>query len=343
MTLPPQVAQPRALADQLLDRGFDAATGQPLSRIARNVSAGLIAQRLNELDEEAARLQEDGESLSASNAVLRALLADLSDVLKRNAALMDNTAPDIQAVSVNAAAAITRQMALAGISNNLLRQIGIRWNTPTPEAVTVATDYTRGSAWRESLDAYERDTTDRVRAVALSGMADGQQPDTIANSVRAAVVGLPVLNATTTLRTLELVTYRAASVVNRVSNADIVAYQIRIAVLDDVTCPSCWALHGTRLEIDEQVDDHPYGRCDSIPVIVGREIEITTGEDMFDRLHEDQQLAVLGQSGLRAYQDGAVTLRDFVHRETDPVFGQMLSANSLKGILGQGARDYYSR
>lgn len=108
-------------------------------------------------------------------------------------------------------------------------------------------------------------------------------------------------------------------------------------------CMSCVALHGTVLRPDERINDHWNGRCESVTVVKGRTPpNVETGEAWFERQPETRQRAMMGASEYRAWQDGAITLRDYPRTYTDPVFGEMVAANSLKGMLGDQARRYYT-
>jgi hypothetical protein len=51
---------------------------------------------------------------------------------------------------------------------------------------------------------------------------------------------------------------------------------------------------------------------------------------------------MLGGARYRAFADGAVQLREFAQTTTDDVFGDMLTTASLRGVLGDAARNYYA-
>ena len=71
--------------------------------------------------------------------------------------------------------------------------------------------------------------------------------------------------------------------------------------------------------------------------------EIETGESLFARLRGAQQRAILGNAAFEAYKAGAVKLADFVGRQSDPRWGTMRYARSLKEILGkEQARKWYA-
>jgi hypothetical protein len=144
------------------------------------------------------------------------------------------------------------------------------------------------------------------------------------------------------MRTLHLQSYRGATALNQTANSDIITKQTRVAVLDDRTCLSCIALHGTELRVGERVDDHHRGRCTSLTDVVGLPPKnIPSGADWFNGLPEARQRIIAGHANLEALKAGAVTLGDFVQPYQDEAFGTMVGEASLKGILGDRARDFY--
>jgi len=120
-------------------------------------------------------------------------------------------------------------------------------------------------------------------------------------------------------------------------------------------CPMCWAMHGTEHTLDEHLDDHPRGRCAMVPLtktwkelgfegVPETRVEVEPGELLFAKLPEEQQRAILGNAGYEAYKAGVVTLADFVGQTSDPRWGTMRYARSLKEMLGASeAKAWYVR
>jgi hypothetical protein len=331
------------LTRQLLDRGYEQATRQTLNAIGASVNSGLIGQRLSELEAEAARLEAAGERLRPDNAVLRALLADLDTELARIAARVDVGAADAQRTGLEAAARLTRELALPGVDDRTLASIGVTWNVPDPEAVNRLVGYVNSAGWAEELAAYPETVLNIVQNQAIQGIVEGWNPLRTAQMITRMAQGVPLAQANTLMRTVQLQSYRDAAVMHRVANADILTEQIRIAALDARTCMACVALHGTRLPIDERINDHHNGRCTSISVVKGRPRDIQSGEDWFKSLPDERQREQMGSAAWLAWKDGALNMRDLVHRYDDRVFGEMLREGSLRGALGDAAREYYQR
>lgn len=341
---PPSTQRISDLLTSLLDSGYDSATVPVVRAIAGDLTDSVLTKALDALDKEAARLEALGEQMQPDNPVFRMFVSDLRDTLQNEAVVINGAAGDVVGTGIDAAATSVRQLAIGDLTDAQLRGVGIAWNNPDPEAVRALVDYTRSPAWRDMFGSYADDLTDTIASITIRGMLDGDGPRTIAAAIRQHVDTLLPYQADTLMRTLQLTSYRDAAVANRLSNADILSYQIRIAALDDRTCLCCLALHGTHLAIDERIDDHPNGRCDSITVVKGFEGErdIETGQDWFNALSPERQREMMGNAAYEAYKAGDVTLDDFVGKRTDDVFGAQVYEQSLKGVLGDGAQRYYA-
>lgn len=327
------------LVGGLLDAGYDRAAGATLRAVASSLDSGIVAQRLAELDAESARLAANGQRLQPDNPVLRALLADLEPVLRQNAGRITQGASAAQASGVSAAAQLVPQLALDGVPV----PIRAAWNVPDPDMINAAIDYLNSPGWAAEIARYPALVLETVRHQAILGMIEGWGSSRIAREIRRMTEGVSIAQANTLMRTVQLNSYRDATVIHNLANADILIEAVRIASLDTRCCLSCIALHGTRLALNERVDDHWNGRCVSISVVRGRPRQVQTGEEWFNRLPEERQRTQMGNANFEAWKAGRVHLQDFVHRHNDPTFGQMIQERSLKGILGSQAREFYRR
>lgn len=325
------------LVGGMLDKGYQRAADATLRAIEQTSVNPLVSQRLRELEAEAARLTEKGEKLKPDNAVLRALIADMEPGLNASARLLDNSASGLQEASSGLAANATRQLALPGLNDAQLAQMGIRWNQPDPEAVNALVNYADKPAWTDELANYPGLTLNTLRNQAVRGMAEGWGPNRVAMSISRIALTLPLAQAQMLTRTLYLESYRSATAANQLANADILTEQIRIGTLDDRICMCCLALHGTPLKVGEKVRDHHAGRCTSIAVVRGRPRTVQTGEQWFNALGETEegrkrQQTIAGPGAYEALKSGKAQLSDFVQSYTDPVFGDMVREASLKSM-----------
>jgi len=329
----------------LLDRGYTRVAQPVLDAVASSTNSGLIQQRLRELEAESARLDEAGERLTADNPVLRALLADLDDTLTASARRIDAAAQPLQSSASTAAGTIQRQLALPGMTDAQLARIGLRWNTPNPEAVARLVAYSESDAWSALLRQYGDDVVGVVRNQSIQGIAFGWNPLRTAREIRRVTETLPADQANTLMRTLQLTSYRDATAAHQQTNIAIARQVIRIGTLDARACLSCIAQHGLVIWDSERdgsapmprVNDHHAGRCTSVMVVQGRPISIITGPQWFAALppeRQAQQASFTRSPGkFEAYQSGRVTLNDFVTPYTDPTFGPMLREAGLAQAL----------
>ena len=336
---------------RLLDGGYESVAGRVLESVTRSVNAdgSIIQTRLGELEEEATRLAADGRRLRPDNAVVRALVADLGDVMRRNAGRVDGVVDELVLDAVTNAGTITRQLALPGFDPVRLAAAGITWNEPDGEAVAQLVSFVDSPVWGEELARLGASVPERVRQQVIAGFAQGFTPARMATLLRQTVENLPRYEADRIMRTTQLQSYRSATAVHQNANVGIIDKVTRMAALDSRTCLACISLSGTVIWDRERdagtpiprIDDHYNGRCTSVTSVAGIERNIPDGETWFNGLSEAQQRAQMGHANYEAWRDGAVALRDFVGVRDDPVFGEMVIQNSLKGILGEGAKQYY--
>lgn len=336
---------------RLLDRGYNQTAGRVLESVVRSTTAeGTIIQtRLSELEAEAARLAEMGSRLRPDNAVVRALVADLGDVMERNAGRVDGVSDDLVLNAAETAGAVTRQLALPNFDSVSLNAAGIRWNEPSAEAVAELVGFVDSPAWADELARLGVSVPETVRSQVIRGFAEGMTPARLASILRDTVETLPRYEADRAMRTLQLQSYRGATATHQNANVGIIDRVTRVAALDGRTCLACIALSGTVIWDREQdagtpiprIDDHHFGRCFSVTTVGGVERDIPVGTDWFETLSEPQKLAQMGHANYEAYKAGRVQLRDFVGTREDKVFGEMVVEKSLKGVLGDEAREFY--
>ncbi len=341
MTSVARVPSAKQLVSDLIDRGFTRDVAPVIRALTNGTRSGVLGMRLSQFKAEAARLAATGEVLTLDNPVAAALLSAFEDFIRAYPALIQGGAYDLETAAINAANTLTRQLALPGVTDGMLGQIGVQWNTPDPAAVANVVDYTANPTWQNLLGDTSKELLDNAQDIIIRGVANGHNPRLIAEELGLAIQDLPAYRAEQIMRTLQLMSYRGATAAYQAANADIIDKVIRIETLDDRTCVECWALHGTELEVGEIPEEHPNGRAVGVAVVKGFSRSVEPGVVQFERLDDARKAAILGPAAFAAYQDGKVTLQDFVEHYTDPVFGGMIRAASLKGLLGDAAKQYY--
>lgn len=337
---------PRRLRDLMtaaLDRTY-APLFAPLSRAITGMArpGSPLADAFAKLAEAAIEAQRAGRVLAATAPEVRAVVALVEDALRRHGLLLDTVADDLVRSGAQAGATIARTMAFPGVAPAALRGIGITWNTPPVDAVLRVLDYQRGPAWGRLLGTYRADVLRAANTRIVANVLHGRNPRAAVAQLTRIVPGLARHRAETIARTVQLQAYRYSTSINYVANANILEpYAVRIAALDDRVCPGCVALHGTRVPIDRPINEHWRGRCTTVPVVRGQQFSVRTGEEWFAAQDAGTQERMLGGARYRAWSAGAVQLREFAQMTQDDVFGEMLTTASLRGVLGDGARDFY--
>ena len=337
----------------LVDKGYTQTAGRTVEAITAsyNDPNGLVQRRLAELDAEVARLRAEGQRLDASNPVLRALLADVETVTRRNAGRIDGVAGDVAQQGIDISANLTRQLALGGTTNAQLNAIGITWQQPDPEAINALVGYVDNPAFAEALGGYTDDVMNRVTNQIIRGVVEGWSPLRIAREVRRITENYPAAAANTLLRTLQLESYRTGTAAHQNANQDVIRRVIRVEVLDDRTCLCCWSLHGTVVWDGERdrgtpipkIAEHHNGRGTTITETIVRPRTVQSGAELWNGLSPARRRAIAGDAAFNAMESGAVSLDDFAGQRVDPLFGEMVEERSLRNVLGAEAEQYYAR
>lgn len=229
------------------------------------------------------------------------------------------------------------------------------------DVVETARIFVETPEWFDKMEAWGEGYAELTKELLLSAINKGTGPNQIASTMRQHAENIPLSAAENLTRTLQLTSYREASLTMEAINDDFIIGKIRIANLDNKTCLTCISLHGTKLQPGERVDDHYRGRCTEFYQVPGGPefpsvmqsdslpgdrnfVPFEKGEDWFANLppeRQAQQASFLNTPAkFNAYNDG-VPLSDFVGVHTDDVFGRQTIEQSLKGALGDDADQYY--
>ncbi len=147
--------------------------------------------------------------------------------------------------------------------------------------------------------------------------------------------GQALTDALRMARTAQLWAYRESTRAAYLVNQDVVTGWYWSAELDDSTCMSCIAQHGTFHTLNEQLDDHYNGRCAMVPAVAGQPSPIEqTGVEWFAAQPESAQARMMGPEFYAAYQSGAFTLADMSRVVEDGTYGHMHTTTPLWQLLG---------
>jgi hypothetical protein len=351
----------RDFINQQLDRAFKGATGGMFRVIMQLATApgAKIQLRLRGLDQEAARLAEEGGRFARSDAEIIALLDDSEQLFKEveniisahDNAIQDTVYP-IGNIAVKSSVALTINPRLlpAGMNpfskeagrlyDELLFLSGIDWKIlQSPQALSIL-NYVESEAWRTRMERWGQGVAERVNQTLLKQIANGRTPIGLARDIRKLIEGMPVYAAENLARTLQLTAFRDVERYNAAANNDIIAYKVRRAVKDQRTCLTCLALDGTRLQPEERIDDHYSGRCFSTYVLTNGSGDTggQTGEQWFNSLPELRQAQqasfAANRAKYEAWKAGEFQLSDLIGDYDDSVFGHMFYEKSLRELLG---------
>lgn len=341
----PRRATLRDLLTQQLDRPYQrliTPTVQAAQRMARPGTRLYTA--LQDLEAAAREAQKAGTRLNAASPAVRAFVAEAETALKRHRIQLDAVADQMVDSGARAGQTIARYMAFPGVSNQQLAGIGIGWDTPNLDATLQVLDWTRQPAWDALLGGLESDVLTSVNKLVVSNILHGRNPVAGARAMRTVLPEMTRSRSEAIARTLQMQAYRRSTAINYTANSNILEdYGIRYASLDANVCLGCAALHGTRVPIDEPIDEHYNGRCIVVPVVRGSTRDVQTGEAWFAAQDAATQERIMGGARYRAWQDGKVQLKEFAGTTKDALFGDMLQTLSLRGVLGDEAKNYYVR
>jgi hypothetical protein len=361
-----------------LDITYKSTAAQMLAKIDRltNAPTASIQIALRDLDDEVSRLEEIGEPLAKDNAHLLKVLAllDMSfnaagDLIDKNATRIQESGIIIAPVAVTAKvfSQLTKTTGnpvapdkLAGYIK-ALDKLGVDWTAPT--SLDFARGYTELPAWNARMSKWGTGYGDLIKDTVLNGISEGWGPKFTAGKLRQYVETMPKYAAENLTRTLQINSYRQASLAMEQLNGSFIEYKIRIADLNGNVCLACIALHGTRLEKGESVDDHYNGHCDFYIVTYGgprtpefmqsdstpgnrNYIPFTDGNTWFSNLSPERQAQQASFANspakFRAFQAGT-PLSQFVGEHQDSIFGTQVVEKSLVGALGDNASQYYTK
>lgn len=175
----------------------------------------------------------------------------------------------------------------------------------------------------------------------LEGIALGYNPRKIASTISRSL-GVPLTYSLTNVRTAQLWSYREATRLNYINNSEIVQKWTWYASLDGRVCLSCVNQHGREYSLTVPLNDHHNGRCAQLPILRDFPVNIQSGQDWFNNLPASEQQRRMGPAMYQAYRNGEFQFQELSKVYENDVYGEMLQQNSLRGMIGDNARKYYT-
>jgi SPP1 gp7 family putative phage head morphogenesis protein len=272
----------------------------------------------------------------------RDLLAQVEQQVQTYA---DSLAPTItagQQSAVTMAAEHARSLVAAQLGENAT------WNTlpraATSELIGTLAD---GSPLVEYLAQFGPAAAAAAEDALVAGVARGKGVKVIAAELAkvfgasgAVDPGAIGRKAMLTARQSVMGSYRSASLESYKANSDIIEGWVWHSALNRRTCPVCWAMHGSIHKVTETFSSHIACRCSPLPRTKSWESlglagipetrpTIEDGADVFARLSEAEQRAILGPTKLRMWNAGLITFEDLVARTHSAKWGDGLRERSV--------------
>lgn len=287
-------------------------------------------RRLNEVVREVVRLQGQGQRLNRAQIAQLAAFQQLEAELRQRLALMSSeTGQEIrqlQQVAVDLGSRYTTAVVREQDKDASL--------TPFLGAAVALGFLPNGQPVETLFDPLADKTVDKTLDILAMGALLGWTLRAIVGLIRDDGFGAGLSHTMRVARTEGQRPYRQVIQQIFVLNDETLAGWYWMSQADSHTCASCWAMHGTYHTFDEELDDHPNGRCVPMPAVRGVGLNVATGSQRFAALSTTQQLEILGPAKLEAYQAGKIQLSDLVHRQHNPIWGSVRREASLKQALG---------
>jgi len=341
-------------AARLIVRGISAMTRSAGSDLLKAVKD--LEDKAKDLE----KLKADDVELSMALSEFKKTMNQTEKLIIANIDSIAKTGYDIaeRAAVAKIFAGTTEEMIKAGVNPlsaeafayfmNAIKDTNMGIKSPDP--LEMAYKYTLNDDFIKRMDSWGDNYSSYVENSIYSGMNMGWSPKKTASRLMELAKDLPMNAAYSIARTVQLQSYRDASAEMERLNGRFIAKKIRIAALDDRTCPACIALHGTEVPLGESIIDHYMGRCDAIYVPAGGDlpeymqamsepgkrnfVPFQKGEDWFAKQQEAYQRKVLGNGKYELYKSGKISISDVVGTYHDDVFGDMPVVKPLWELEG---------
>lgn len=161
------------------------------------------------------------------------------------------------------------------------------------------------------------DAADGILDALVNGLARGLGPGQIGRDM-ADGMGLGLDRALLIARTEAARSYRTAST-EQYRQSGVVGGFMRL-VKKETACAACLMLDGEIFQLEEELDDHPRGKCTAIPLVEGVDLpQYQKGKDWFLEQSESDQKRILGPQKWQVWKDNDIPLERFAqhtHNET---------------------------
>lgn len=281
---------------------------------------------------------------ATQNAALRALRAQVVDEIERFATYADTEIA--QAARARLALGITDSRALVNAyvtTTSGARELQAVWVGLNADAVETMIGFLGADSplHQTLVGRLGEAVATQFEDAMIDAMIAGKGPRVTTALIRREL-GTGLTWTLNTTQTAQVYAYREATRASYIANADVVDGWTWYASLDGRQCMSCTAQHGRQFPVTARLNDHHRGRCVQLPnVSFAPKVAVTPGVDWFNGLTERQQIKQMGPAKYNAWRAGEFDLMDLSKPTNNDIYGEMLVEASLKGLLGDRAKDYY--
>lgn len=325
----------------------DAATERRLAALYRSALAP-IARDVDALTAKMAdwQRQHPGEQLPASWLHEDARLHRLQLLMQEQ---VDGYSGDVRGIVAQDTAAAAHLGAGDGLSlleASLPRGQEWTWGRPSTNAL----DALGKEPFSQLFAGWGRRASQTAQRILFADIALGRNPRAIASDLLSALAGMTYSRALTIARTSAIRAYSDGAMATYRANSDVCDGWVWVADLSVNTCAACLALNGSEHALDEDLYDHPNGRCAKLPktkswadLLGGFGIDtsdipdttasVPSGASWFDGLSAADQRSVLGPSKYDAFNSGNLSLSDLIGYDDDPLWGRSITEKPLKDAV----------
>lgn len=108
-------------------------------------------------------------------------------------------------------------------------------------------------------------------------------------------------------------------------------------VKKSTACVACLMLDGEQYKVKEELEDHPNGKCQAVPLVRGMDDPAwETGRAYFEGLSEAEQRKLMGNQKFEAWKEGKFDLSAMAVKTSDPVWGSEPRVATVKELLEGG-------
>lgn len=167
----------------------------------------------------------------------------------------------------------------------------------------------------------------------INGIARGYGPVKTAREM-ANGFGMGLDRAILIARTETIRSYRTATTEQYRKSGAVTGF--RRLVWKPTACMACLMRDGELFDVEEELTDHPAGKCTAIANIRGvNDVQWETGKQWFNKLSPEEQRAKMGPEKYQLWKDGQFKLEDLSRLQHSTVWGDSPRVATISELIGE--------